>query len=319
MHCGCYMGVWWLTSACFWQFSMTSVFRRNHFMPRDPASPMLLSAGNQATAGVSFVTCHRLNERHPKRIIFCWGRTRERKRHIARERERKKLKLTSCLNSHTDRYGSAISAIASRTFARIFTKVGSKTVAFCTSSSSVGTTISFQQLACQILINIASWHSTIFCPEFKDVFEVCCGNVGTADALPINERLTPWSQAASNFTRSKCRESGPLLPGLVRALCQARTARHTETKQGDQTTISFNMFQQVSTTRFRMVQDHSLRLTKFSHSKRRTAVPAGEEEEGCTGLTTSSASSAEKTDQRRLNNAECSNACHWHKRMPLHA
>ena len=131
------------------------------------------------------------------------------------------------------------------------------------------------------------------------MFEVCCSNVGTTDALPINERLTPWSQAASNFTRSKCRESGPLLPGLVRALCQARTARHTETKQGDQTTISFNMFQQVSTTRFRMVQDHSLRLTKFSHSKRRTAVPAGEEEEGCTGLTTSSASSAEKTDQRR--------------------
>mmetsp|Transcript_25898 Transcript_25898/g.56771 ORF Transcript_25898/g.56771 Transcript_25898/m.56771 type:complete len:246 (-) Transcript_25898:656-1393(-) len=121
----------------------TALMRRNSVCSRSSstvptlvpdalASPMLLSAGNQATAGVSFVT--------------------------------------------------------SRTFARIFTKVGSKTVAFCTSSSSVGTTIS------------------------------------------------------SNFTRSKCRESGPLLPGL----------------------------------------------TKFSHSKRRTAVPAGEEEEGCTGLTTSS-------------------------------
>ena len=117
------------------------------------------------------VLCHlpQAQRKTPKaHKILLRKNEREKETYSEREREseKNKLKLTSCLNSHTDRYGSAISAIASRTFARIFTKVGSKTVAFCTSSSSVGTTISFQQLACQILIDIASWHSTIFCPEF---------------------------------------------------------------------------------------------------------------------------------------------------------
>ena len=67
------------------KISMTNVLCRNHLMSADPASSMLQAVGNQATVGVSFVTCHKLNERHPKHIEE--ERTREREREIEREGE----------------------------------------------------------------------------------------------------------------------------------------------------------------------------------------------------------------------------------------
>ena len=59
--------------------------------------------------------------------------------------------------------------------------------------------------------------------SFRALLKACDGNVGTTDALPLH-------QAASNFTRSKCRESGPLLPGLAhsKTCFQPRPSKETK-------------------------------------------------------------------------------------------
>ena len=113
--------------------------------------------------------------------------------------------------------------------------------------------------------------------------------------LPTKHVMATWEQLKVSVEPSSIQLHPKQMSGIWTSStwpCPCKTC--TKTKKGDQTTISFNMFQQLSFNMFQqlsfsMVQDLSLRLTKLSHSKRRTAVPAAEEEEGCTGLTASSA------------------------------